>query len=533
MRTASLALAMGLAALGAFATPARAQVVFLQNDSFGGGAVTCYTGVGDADSMAARFTASPGQYPYTIDRILVFGCGGGQDPYNISIYQDDGGGVGPGSLIWQSSNDYFLSGSNAFNQILMSQEPIPPPAITSGTIRVELFLTLDILQPIGFGADTNGITPQRNFIRPQGTWQFAESQGVTGDWILRLGILPPSSQPTVSVLDVIVPEGNSGTSPALFTVTLSPSSGQQVTVDYTTSNGSATAGSDYVAATGTVTFIPGQTVATFPVTINGDLADEADETFTVTLSNPQNAAIDDGTGQGTITDDDPLPQLSIDNVSVTEGDSGSVNANFTVSLTGLTNRTVTVAYATANGTAIAPGDYTPASGTLTFTPGQTSQPVTVGVSGDTTGEANETFFVNLTAPTNAGIVDNQGLGTIVDDDGLNFYTLTPCRILDTRSGQPLSAGVDRTIPITGLCNVPSTAKGVSLNITVAGPTASGFVKLFPAGGTVPVTSAINYSTGVTRANNGIYGLGTGGALVGRSDPAGTTHLILDVNGYFE
>ena len=90
------------------------------------------------------------------------------------------------------------------------------------------------------------------------------------------------------------------------------------------------------------------------------------------------------------------------------------------------------------------------------------------------------------------------------------------------------------IPITGACNVPATAKAVSLNIAVTQPTASGFVKLFPPGAAVPVTAAINYSAGQTRANNGIYGLGAGGAIVARSGPlAGTTHLILDVNGYFE
>jgi len=107
-------------------------------------------------------------------------------------------------------------------------------------------------------------------------------------------------------------------------------------------------------------------------------------------------------------------------------------------------------------------------------------------------------------------------------------------VLDTRTTQPLSTGVDRTIPIGGLCGVPPTARAVSLNIAVTGATASGFVKLFPAGGTVPVTAGINFSAGQTRANNGIYGLGTRGAIVGRYGPAaGTAHLIVDVNGYFE
>jgi Calx-beta domain len=533
MRTVSLALGTGLAVLAVVAAPARAQVIFLQNDSYSGGAVSCYTGVGDEDSIASRFTAAPGQYPYTIDRIRVFGCGGGQDAYVIDIYQDDGGLVAPGTRLWQSQNAYLLDGGNTFNDILMSSEPVPPPPITSGTVRVEIF-TISILQPIGFGADTNGIQSHRNFLRIGGAWGYAEDQGVAGDWILRLGILSGSALPAISILDASVPEGNAGTSEGVITVQLSNPSAEQVTVDYATSDGTATAGSDYVSATGSVTFTPGQTVATFPVTILGDGADEADETFTLTLSNPQNATIADGIGQVTITDDDPLPSLSVDDVAVTEGQSGSVNATFTVSLAGLTNRTVTVDYATADGTAQAPGDYTATSGTLIFTPGQTTQPITVAVIGDPAAEPNETFFVNLSLPTNAALADGQGQGTILDDDGASYYTLTPCRVLDTRTSQPLTTGVDRLITIAGSCGVPASAKAVALNIAVTGATARGFVKLFPAGEAAPATSAINYSAGQTRANNGVYGLGAGGAIVGRSGPlAGTAHLILDVYGYFE
>jgi hypothetical protein len=219
--------------------------------------------------------------------------------------------VGPGTLLWQSQNAYLLDGGNVINEILMSQEPVPPPAITSGTIRVEIF-TVSILQPIGFGADTNGITSQRNFLRMAGTWSFAETLGVTGDWILRVGIRTGTSPPT------------------------------------------------------------------------------------------------------------------------------------------------------------------------------------------------------------------------------DYFTVAPCRVLDTRTTQPLTTNVERLITIAGACGVPSTAKGVSLNIAVTEPTAAGFIKLFPAGASAPVASAINYSAAQTRTNNGIYALGASGAIVARSGPlAGTTHLILDVTGYFE
>ena len=109
----------------------------------------------------------------------------------------------------------------------------------------------------------------------------------------------------------------------------------------------------------------------------GDTLDEANETFFVNLSAPSNATILDGQGQGTITNDDPLPSLSIGNVTVTEGNSGTVNATFTVSLSAASGQTVTVNYATADGTAVPPGDYTARSGTLTFPPGRPSQSITV------------------------------------------------------------------------------------------------------------------------------------------------------------
>jgi len=442
--------------------------------------------------------------------------------------------VNPGTLLWQSANSYILVGSNAYQDILMSLEPIPPPPITSGSVRVELYAAFG-LDPIGFGADLGGIQPMRNFLfSPVGGWSFAETQGVAGDWILRLGIIPPSSTPALSILDTTVPEGNAGTTQAVFTVTLSPAGSQAVSVDYHTVDGTATAGSDYVAASGTLNFSVGQTVATIPVTINGDLADEPDEQFNVVLTNPQNATIDRGTGLGTITDDDPLPALSVSDVTVTEGQSGTVSAVFNVTLAGLTERTVSVQYSTAPGTATSPQDYTAVSGTLTFTPGQTTRTVSVDVIGDLVLEPDETFSLNLSSPVNATIADGQGIATILNDDGLNYYTVTPCRVVDTRSGAPLVAGAERTFTVAGICGIPSTAKAVAVNLAVVQATDPGHLKLFPAGQSAPATSAINYSAGMTRANNGIFGLGAGGALTAKcGQVTGTTHFVLDVFGYFE
>jgi hypothetical protein len=112
----------------------------------------------------------------------------------------------------------------------------------------------------------------------------------------------------------------------------------------------------------------------------------------------------------------PSPLLRIGDTAVTEGNTGTVAAKFTVTLSAASTETVTVAYATGDGTATAGSDYTSTSGTLTFAPGETSKTVTVLVNGDRLGEANETFYVNLSGATSASIVDGQGVGTIVDDE---------------------------------------------------------------------------------------------------------------------
>jgi hypothetical protein len=152
------------------------------------------------------------------------------------------------------------------------------------------------------------------------------------------------------------------------------------------------------------------------VPVLGDLLDEVDETFVVTLTNPTRAYLAKDQGIGTILDNDPLPSLSINDVTVTEGDSGSKTASFSVTLSAASSRTVQVSYATANCTATAGMDYTAVSGTLTFTPGQTSKTVSVAILSDLEAEATETFVVNLSAPLNATLSTSQGVATILDND---------------------------------------------------------------------------------------------------------------------
>ena len=133
------------------------------------------------------------------------------------------------------------------------------------------------------------------------------------------------------------------------------------------------------------------------------------ETFFLNLAAPTNATLADGQGLGTITDDDDIPELSIIDHVVTEGVSTGL-ATFTVNLTAVSGQTVTVDYATENGTATAPADYQATTGTVTFTPGQISRTFTVPIVNDLLDEIDETFIVNLSAPQNATILDGAGRG---------------------------------------------------------------------------------------------------------------------------
>lgn len=201
-----------------------------------------------------------------------------------------------------------------------------------------------------------------------------------------------------------------------FAVTLSNTSLQTVTVHYQTADGTAKAGSDYVARSGTLTFAPGETTKYVRVNFIGDGVAEPNETLFVDLSAPVNASISDSRGAAYIRNDDG-PSITIDNAAtIDEGNSGTKAQTFTVHLSAASTNTITVDYATANGSA-GPADFTAASGTLTFSPGQTSKSITVLVKGDTTVEPNETYKVNLSHPTFAVLGDSQSVAYIRNDDG--------------------------------------------------------------------------------------------------------------------
>lgn len=231
----------------------------------------------------------------------------------------------------------------------------------------------------------------------------------------------------ISIGDVVLTEGDSGTTNAVFAVTLLAPADQTATVNYATANGTAAAGIDYAATSGTLSFPPGTVTRTITVPVMGDFTFEPNETFFVNLSGAVNADITDGQGEATITNDDPEATISVDDVAVVETSAGTTSATFTVALSNAAAQIVTVNYATANGTATSPADYTATSGLLTFTPGTVTQPVPVTVVGDTVVELDEGFGLNLSGAVGATFADGQGSATILDDDAgsLSSRELSP------------------------------------------------------------------------------------------------------------
>ncbi|MCB9016960.1 MAG: HYR domain-containing protein, partial [Lentimicrobiaceae bacterium] len=240
-----------------------------------------------------------------------------------------------------------------------------------------------------------------------------------------IGTITDDDAATVSINNVSHDEGNSGTTTYTFTVTMSAASDAAVTVDYATANGTATTGdSDYTATSGTLTFAVGETTKTITVLVNGDTKIEADETFTVALSNlvtnGRSITLGTSTGTGTIVNDDAA-NLTISDVTLDEGNAGTTNFSFTVSLSSAVATAVTVDYTTANGTAtVLDGDYIATAGTVVFSAGQTSKTIIVPVNGDVKVENDETFYVNLSNLSTGGydvtLTDSQGAGTITNDD---------------------------------------------------------------------------------------------------------------------
>jgi hypothetical protein len=353
-------------------------------------------------------------------------------------------------------------------------------------------------------------------------------------------------RPDITINDVAISEGNSGTTTLNFTVSLSAANATQtVTVDFATVDGTALAGSDYQATSGTVTFIPGDTSKQVAVTINGDTNLESSETFFVNLSNPTNAAILDSQGQGTINEDDSPPTLTIDDVSLNEGNSGPTTFTLTVHLSApaLTGG-VTFDIATADGTAqddnpvSEDNDYVGQSLTAqTIPPGSQDYVFNVTVNGDLNTEPNETFSVNVTNVSGATVGDGTAVGTIVNDDspvlnindvtmnegdsGTTIFTFTVTSTLPAPAGgitfdiatadgtaqddNPASEDNDYTAKSLTSQTIPATQTTYTFDVTVNGDTLVEPNEIF----------LVN----VTNASNATAGDGTGQGTIQNDDTA--------------
>jgi uncharacterized repeat protein (TIGR01451 family) len=226
----------------------------------------------------------------------------------------------------------------------------------------------------------------------------------------------------VSINDVSVTEGNSGTTPAVFTVTLQPANATlTAAVDYQTTSGSATSGVDFLATSGTVTFLVGETTKTITVPVIGDSIVEGNETFNVQLSNVVNASFQDTAGVGTIIDDDlggpPAPSVQIGNLTFAEGNSGTFSVTFTATLSAPATSVSRVRWQTQDGSATAGSDYIAGSGELVFQPGDVTKTFTVTIVADTNFEPDETFNIVITGTDNTSTPPGQAaVGTILNDD---------------------------------------------------------------------------------------------------------------------
>ncbi len=255
----------------------------------------------------------------------------------------------------------------------------------------------------------------------------------------------------------------------VFTVRLTGRVAKPVTVQYVTVRGSAIAGKDYKAVKGTLTFRPNQSLTqTIKVPILNDRMYAGTRTFQVKLSPGKSKGsvmvpIAVGTAKGTILDNDPVPRLSIRNVSVKEGNRGTTKATFVVTLSAPSRLATTVQYALADGTAtLADDDFRAAAGVLNFKPGQTKKSITVLVIGDRTYEAKETFLVNLSNPTNAALARAVGMGTIVNDDPLPKLSL---RNATANEGDGPSVF---TVPLSAASGLPVTVLCATANKTSSG-----------------------------------------------------------------
>ena len=266
-------------------------------------------------------------------------------------------------------------------------------------------------------------------IRGVGTWEIGHEHKSNPDlskafeeWITAYA--PPTpANPTFTIADASIVEGDNGTTSLNFIITLNPVASSACTVTYATTDGTANGTEDYTPVTNTITFNAEEPRKTVSILISGDTEDESDETFTLTLSNPSIGTElgNKMTATGTIVNDDAATIISVQDTQVIEGESGNNKLRFIVTFSPAPDQPLSFEYATADGTAQAGIDYTAVSGTLNIPAEQSQAIIEVPVRGDTDLEDNETLTLTLDNPSAGTLISNEtATGTLLNDD--SHYT---------------------------------------------------------------------------------------------------------------
>lgn len=275
---------------------------------------------------------------------------------------------------------------------------------------------------------------RRNILKTAAPTASMTGLTVTGGRLDVNALIQVPPVPLISINDASVVEGDSGTRSMTFTVSLSRAFDQTISVNYATRSGSATSAIDFVSQSGTLTFAPGVTSRTITISVRGDLVVEPRELFYVDLRNPVNVEFKNNFGTGTIISDD-FPEVTVEDISVVEGNSGVKSIYFTVALNNPHSQNVVVAYSTADGNAKTGSDYKGVSGTLTIPAGAGSGTIRIEVMGDSVVEENEWFTLNLSAAQQGFLIDNEAVAMILNDDSQQGVSIFDSGVVEGNTGR--------------------------------------------------------------------------------------------------
>ena len=514
---------------------------------------------GNDSSKVDTYILSGSRANYAVERV-TFTDHAGQSHNVVRITDTRPGSPDGSDLVADIEKFQFGSGNNAatigFSELVNG----PPISVSdasitegdAGSVNVQFVVSIPYVVPYAVSASyatANGsATAPVDFVSAMGTVTIPAGQtsvsisiatsgdildevdenfslvlsnpanGSISDGVGLATILDNDPLPGISISDASIAEGDAGTAILTYTVSLSAPSSKAISVNYASADGSAD-GSDYTAASGVLNFAPGETSHTVSLIVSGDTLHELNETANITLSAPVNAAIADGSGVGTITNDDAAPVLSIGTpVAVIEG--GVAVMQFSVTLSAVSALPVSFAYATADGSAIAGSDYTAASGAITIPAGQLSETISVPILNDNVFELTESFSVGLSGISGATAGTVSATGTINNDDAVPAINVTDQTVFEGNNGSSfmiftvtLANASDQTVSVN-YATIDNTATGGSdfgsqSGLLTFAPGQTSRTVAVPINGDVTFEDTENFTLSLTNAVNST--LGTTGA----------------------